>query len=138
MEQKYYWQGKNIKQVVIDEITDQLQNREGQEIYACDLGNELLNTDYYIIGTYEARQFVKEFIDEFNDLIEYQKSEYGEVLFESQEWERIAGQIVLTFGENALGQCDLLSDNWNDKIELTEKFIAELLNQLDDVNFEIV
>ena len=135
-ENKYCWEGKTIKEVVLDEINDQLENHEGQEVYACDLSNELLNADYFIIGTYEARQFVKEFIDEFSEMIHYQKDNFGEVLFQPEEWERIAGQIVLTYGKAAISQCEIVLEAWNDEIEISKEFISQLMNELKGLSFD--
>ena len=34
--------------------------QDGYSGYYCDLHNEVFNTDYYIIGTYQAKEALKE------------------------------------------------------------------------------
>ena len=41
-----------------EEIIESLE--DGYSGYYCDLHNEIFNTDYYIIGTYEAKKALEE------------------------------------------------------------------------------
>ena len=45
---------EEMKQEAIADIIEALEN--GFDGYYCDLHNEVFNTDYYVIGTYEARK----------------------------------------------------------------------------------
>ncbi len=41
------------KEEIRQHAIDQLNDGVGDNVYGCDLHNELFNTDYYIVGTYE-------------------------------------------------------------------------------------
>ena len=58
--------------------------KDGYTGYYCDLHNEVFNTDYYIIGTYEAKEALKEY-DVFEALEKvqtYEKDNFGEIYTE--------------------------------------------------------
>ena len=55
--------------------------QDGYTGYYCDLHNEVFNTDYYIIGTDEAKEALKEY-DVFKAIEKvqtYEKDNFGEV-----------------------------------------------------------
>ncbi len=58
-----------MKEEAIEAIIEALEN--GFDGYYCDLHNEVFNTDYYIIGTYKAKEALREYdVFEAIDLVQ--------------------------------------------------------------------
>lgn len=86
-------------------IQDILECLEWYNGYYCDLHNEVFNTDYYIIGTYEAREALKEY-DVFKaiELVQdYEKFNFGEVYTDISNPERLINMVYYIIGEEVLG-----------------------------------
>ena len=68
-----------------------------------DLHNEIFNTDYYIIGTYEAKQWLS---DKVFDVIEYiqdyEMENFGEVHTDFTSPEKVVNMYVYIIGEEIL------------------------------------
>ena len=68
-----------------------------------DLHNEIFNTDYYIIGTYEAKQWLG---DQAFDIIgiikEYEEDNFGEVNTELDNPEKVVNMYVYIVGEDLI------------------------------------
>ena len=47
------------KKEIIEDIIEYLENTGG--VYGCDLHSEVFNTDYYIIGTYKAKEALESY-----------------------------------------------------------------------------
>jgi len=97
------------KQVEIEEYTKEaLQERLNYDPdYLSkdfsDIHNELFNEDYYIIGTYEAKQWLGS--DAFNcigDIQEYEKAEFGESYTDLSDPEKVVNMYVYLVGEHIL------------------------------------
>tara|TARA_R100000406_G_scaffold84488_1_gene67507 strand:+ start:263 stop:634 length:372 start_codon:yes stop_codon:yes gene_type:complete len=95
------------------EITDFAKERI-QEIYdydqdkvtidnVYDLHNEIFNTDYYIIGRYQAKQWMgADAFDCIYDIQEYENSNFGQVTTDLSEPERVVNMWVYIIGEEIL------------------------------------
>tara|TARA_R110002020_G_scaffold55675_1_gene154270 strand:+ start:92 stop:466 length:375 start_codon:yes stop_codon:yes gene_type:complete len=70
-----------------------------------ELHNEIFNTDYYIIGTYEAKQWLG---DQAFDIIgiikEYEEDNFGEVTTELDNPERVVNMYVYIVGEDLINE----------------------------------
>ena len=70
-----------------------------------DLHNEIFNTDYYIIGTYEAKQWLA---DQAFDIIgiikEYEEDNFGEVTTELDNPEKVVNMYVYIVGEDLINE----------------------------------
>ena len=70
-----------------------------------DLHNEIFNTDYYIIGTYEAKQWLG---DQAFDIIgiikEYEEDNFGEVTTELDNPEKVVNMYVYIVGEDLINE----------------------------------
>lgn len=68
-----------------------------------DLHNEIFNTDYYIIGTYEAKQWLS---DKVFDVIEYiqdyEMDNFGEVHTDVTNPEKVVNMYCYILGEEIL------------------------------------
>ena len=110
--------------------------KDGFEGHYCDLHNEVFNTDYYIIGTYEA----KEALDEYDvwDAIEkvqtYEKDNFGELFTDLSNPEKLVNMLFYIIGEEVLFDMmdgiDAWSDNWNNLAD--EETNAKILEELGE------
>ena len=48
---------EELVQFTIDILNDSISENS---VYGCDLHHEIFNTDYYIIGTYQAKKWLEE------------------------------------------------------------------------------
>ena len=68
-----------IKKEIAFEMYDSFKNYESiQDMYLCDIANEYYNNDYYIIGIYQAKEWLKKYFDDMLETIEYWEDETGE------------------------------------------------------------
>lgn len=117
-----------LKQHAIDYIKD-----NEPTCYGCDLHSEIFNSDYYIIGRYQAEQWLIKHIGVFNaigEIQEYEESNFGEVNTDLSESEKVVNMLVYIAGEEILSNIEALSDNWNNRLdEEVCKLIIEELEQ---------
>lgn len=117
-----------LKQHAIDYIKD-----NEPTCYGCDLHSEIFNSDYYIIGRYQAEQWLVKHIGVFNaigEIKEYEESNFGEVNTDLSESEKVVNMIVYIAGEEILSNIESLNDNWNNRLdEEVCKLIIEDLEQ---------
>ena len=68
-----------IKKEIAFEMYDSFKNYESiQDMYLCDIASEYYNNDYYIIGFYQAKEWLKKYFDDMLEVIEYWEEETGE------------------------------------------------------------
>lgn len=104
-----------MKQEAIADIMEHLEDYSG---YYCDLHNEVFNTDYYIIGTYEAKEVLKEYdVFEAIELVQtYEKEQFGEVYTDLSSPENLINMVYYIIGEEVIGEMydiEAFNDNWN-------------------------
>ena len=97
------------RQEIIDFAKDRIQ-----EIYdydqdkvtldnVYDLHHEIFNTDYYIIGRYQAKQWLgTNAFDCIGDIQEYENDNFGQVTTDLSEPERVVNMWVYIIGEEIL------------------------------------
>tara|TARA_Y100000592_G_C5360908_1_gene263647 strand:- start:62 stop:436 length:375 start_codon:yes stop_codon:yes gene_type:complete len=86
----------------IQEIYDYDQDKVTLDnIY--DLHHEIFNTDYYIIGRYQAKQWMgADAFDCIGDIQEYENDNFGQVTTDLSEPERVVNMYVYIVGEEIL------------------------------------
>ena len=87
-----------------------------------DLHHEIFNTDYYIIGRYQAKQWLgSNAFDCIGDIQEYENNNFGEVTTDLSEPERVVNMWVYIIGEEILEDVvtDFL-DSLEDELEAEE------------------
>ena len=68
-----------------------------------DLHHEIFNTDYYIIGRYQAKQWMgADAFDCIGDIQEYENGNFGQVTTDLSEPERVVNMYVYIVGEEIL------------------------------------
>ena len=118
-----------LVQYAIDYLKD---NQPG--CYGCDLHNEIFNSDYYIIGRYQAEQWLVKHIGIFNaidEIKEYEEGNFGEVNTDLSEAEKVVNMLVYIIGEEILGESETLRDNWDSR--LSDEDIEAIINELTEL-----
>ncbi len=78
--------------------------KDGFEGHYCDLHNEVFNTDYYIIGTYEAKEALAEYDvwDAIEKVQTYEKDHFGEIYTDLSDPEKLVNMLFYIIGEEVL------------------------------------
>tara|TARA_R100000808_G_scaffold9248_3_gene25477 strand:+ start:2690 stop:3136 length:447 start_codon:yes stop_codon:yes gene_type:complete len=129
----------DIFQGVLNSIKDRLSDEtgvlggNGVNVYGCDLHNELFNTYYFIIGRYEAKNFLGEYVFEAMEVIkEYEQDNFGEVTTDLSEPEKVVNMLAYIIGEQILCESDYLQEKWDNK--LTEEDIKIILSDVEVIS----
>tara|TARA_X000001382_G_C3114763_1_gene161160 strand:- start:349 stop:753 length:405 start_codon:yes stop_codon:yes gene_type:complete len=124
---------KDIFQSVIDDIHDKLDDKVGLDAYGRDLHHELCNMDYFIIGTYRAKQFLGDDAFEAIEMVkDYEQSNFGEVSTDLSEPERVVNMLAYIIGEHVLAESDHLQDKWD--VCLTGDDLTKIAEEIACIN----
>ena len=125
---------KSVREELVSEIERNIKDHIGTEV--SELHHNLFNTDYYILGIYESKQWLKSHdldgLEVLNKVIQFEIDNFGEVsetrIKELTFYEKLVNSYVYWIGEEMLNEIDCLSDNWEKLLteEIAEKIIAEL------------
>ena len=124
---------EEMKQEAIADIIETLEN--GYSGYYCDLHNEVFNTDYYIIGTYQAKETLKEYdVFEAIELVQnWEKDNFGEVYTELSNPEKLINMVYYLVGDEVIGEMydiEVFNDNWNNTAdEETNEAIVKAMKE---------
>lgn len=117
---------RKIRNLIKDEIKDMIMDYK--DVHGCDLAYEMYNNDYYIIGTYKAKQFLKEYFDDMTECLEQHEEEFGETYPDITNPEKVATLLALFVAQDVLYESKTLDKCWNDKLEESDlKRIAKEL-----------
>lgn len=109
-----------MKEQAIADIIQILE--DGYNGYYCDLHNEVFNTDYYIIGTYQAKEALREY-DVFDaiELVQtFEREQFGEVLTDLSNPEKLINMVYYIIGDEVIGEMydiEAFNDAWNDEAD---------------------
>ena len=124
---------EEMKEQAIADIIETLEN--GFDGYYCDLHNEVFNTDYYIIGIYEAKKVLTEYdvFEAIDKIQDYEKEQFGEIFTDLSNPEKVVNMLYYIIGDEVIGEmCDIETflDAWNDEAdEETNKKIIEAMKE---------
>ena len=108
--------------------------RNGYTGYYCDLHNEVFNTDYYIIGTYKAKEALREYdvIEALEKVWTYERETFGEVYTDLSDPVKLINTLYYIIGEEVLNEMmngvEAWTENWNDVA--TDETNAEILKTI--------
>ena len=108
------------KEEITERFTDFIneQNQEWIESNLDDLHHEAFNTDYYLTGRYQCKQWLGDMaFDVINHIKEYEQFNFGEVSTDFSEPERVVNMYTYIIGEEVVHE-------WKEKRDL------RLLSQL--------
>ena len=97
---------QEIKSFALDrikEIKEYDQERYDQLVRDNELHNEIFNTDYYIIGTFEAKKWLSDQVFDIIEYIkEYEEDNFGEASTDCSNPEKVVNMFVYIRGEELL------------------------------------
>ena len=122
-----------MRREAIADIIETLES--GYSDYYCDLHNEVFNTDYYIIGTWQAKEALNEYdvFDAIETVQDYEKSNFGEVYTDVTSPEALVNMLYYIIGEEIIGDMyDIaaFANNWNNDAD--EETNAAIVSELND------
>lgn len=121
---------KNLETTIKMEVLERLQDGELEGMEIADAMYLLYNTDYYIEETDQAKQFIKDNIDELLEALEDYQFNIGEGYPDITNLQKLATLTVLYVAETLWNKLDTVHDNWDCTIykdtELYNKLIEEL------------
>ena len=113
------------KQDVKDYIIDQLQSDVGLDQHISDLHHYLLNQDYFIIGYWNAEQWLKKdngsIFEAIETIRDYEQTNFGQVSTDLSSSENVANMLAYILGEEILFN--------NDTYNLFTRFHNEYLDE---------
>jgi len=114
---------QELKQDVKDYIIQQLNDDVGLDQHISDLHHYLLNEDYFIIGYYQAEQWLKKdsIFNAIETIKEYEESNFGKVSTDLSSSENVANMLAYILGEEILYN--------NDTYQLFTRFNNEYLDE---------
>ena len=113
-------------------IIETLKN--GYSGHYTDLHNEVFNTDYYIIGRYEAKKALEEYgiWDAIEKVQEYEMDNFGKIYTDLSDPEKLINMLFYIIGEEVLFEMmdgiEAWDKNWNNQadVETNAAILAEL------------
>ena len=122
------------KEEALKDIKDYLEN--GGDCYGADLHDEVFNTDYYIIGTYEAKKALEQYgtYEAIGEIKEYEEFNFGKIFTDLSDSEKVANTLYYIKGHDAMDEIyDILKEDWNNEIsDETRKALIERINELTE------
>tara|TARA_R100001440_G_scaffold47361_1_gene67075 strand:+ start:3185 stop:3532 length:348 start_codon:yes stop_codon:yes gene_type:complete len=101
---KEYFKYKEIKEYFNDFISDASEALNDSD-FRDELHYHAFNTDYYIIGTYRAKQWLEDQVFEVIDIIkEYEQFNFGEVTTDFSSPERVVNMYAYIVGEEIVAE----------------------------------
>ena len=119
---------KEAREAIIEAL------RDGYDGYYCDLHHEVFNTDYYIIGTHEAKEALKEYDvwEAIEKVQTYEEENFGEVYTDLSDPEKLVNMLYYIIGEEVLYEMmngiEAWDENWNNIA--TDETNAEILKEV--------
>ena len=107
---------KETKQEIASLILDAINDGRLNDTYVCEIHNEVFNTDYFIIGYYDAEQWLINNYGVFaaiEKISEYEKDTFGEILTDSGSSEKVCNMLVYILGEEILSEVETISKYWD-------------------------
>ena len=116
-----YKQKEDVKNYIIQQLSDDV----GLDQHICDLHHYLLNEDYFIIGYYQAEQWLKKgngsVFEAIETIREYEQSNFGQFTTDLSSSENVANMLAYILGEQILYN--------NDTYNIFTRFHNEYLDE---------
>lgn len=128
---------EEMKREAIEAIIEALE--DGYSDYYCDLHNEVFNTDYYIIGTYEAEEALRKYnVFDAIDLVQtYEKDNFGEIYTDLSNPEKLINMVYYIIGDEIIRDMydiEEFEENWNNVAdEEANAIIVDEMKKMFDI-----
>ena len=95
---------EEIKEYFDDYIEENKEYLEESKYWKDDLHHHAFNENYYIIGTYKAKQWLGNMaFDVIEHIREYEQFQFGEVNTDFSDPEKVVNMYVYIIGEEIVG-----------------------------------
>ena len=139
-----YLKNNEIKNEVIDDLIDRLENYEDCESYGCDLAYYLYEDDNVNGCVFNYTQdnidWIGKHFDDIGEVWEELKFQFGEdYIGKLNPFEEPWKVVLIIFMEVAsylLGQCKTVDKNWNNEMKLTKAKIKAIKEELEEMRDE--
>jgi hypothetical protein len=121
-----------LEKNILEHILENVDNYEGT--YVSDLHNELFNTDYWVIGYYNAEKEILKHCSAFRaiEIIkQYEELHFGECNTSLSNEEAVCNMLTYILGEQALNRLDIVNNCWDKKVD--ESFIALIKEEIQNL-----
>ena len=129
-------QTESVTQHAVDYIDELLKPSpyEDIDIEASELHHLIFNEDYFIIGTWKAKQWLgSEVFEAIEKIKEYEQDNFGQVGTDFSDAEKVANMLAYVLGEELLSESKVLRDNWGNTLDrsLLDAIRCELAESVD-------
>ena len=108
-----------IKDYFFDYITDNWELIRDDKSFREDLHHHAFNTDYYIIGTYQAKQWLGDRAFDVIEIIKnYEQENFGEISTDLSNPENVVNMYAYIVGEE-------ITNKWLEKFNNIEVYYEE-------------
>lgn len=106
MENKFFTNEEAVE-VIVGYIKNNLESYETIDV--SDLHNDVFDSDYYIIGTYQAEKALEQYgvFSALGEIQEYEKNNFGEVYTDLSDAEKVANMLWYIIGEQTMVELGL-------------------------------
>ena len=120
-----------MKQELINYTIDMIEYLKGTEPEASDLHHEIFNTDYYIIGTAKAKEWVEKIgtFKVIGEIVDYETFNFGEVHTDCTDPEKVANMYAYIKGQEILDESKTLQRLWDKKLD--DDDLQDIINDLN-------
>ena len=132
---------KTLTEEIKERMISNLENMEGIEVYGCDLGYSIFESENInctaTYSTYKAREWIKEYFNELGEVVEHMNSAGYNIPNVFDEPEQFMVQVMLEYSYAVIAKCSIVDENWNEEVTLDEKaikLIVEQVNEVDEYN----
>lgn len=107
-----------IQHDVIEMVLDAISDNRLTDMEVSEIHNEVFNTDYFIIGSRDAEQYLQEFgvFEAIHIVKRYELINYGECITDLSDPEKLVNMLVYVQGEELLNSLSVITDNWDEKL----------------------
>lgn len=123
-------------------IINHVENQKGRNVYMSDLGSELtmgINVNgSATYSTFKAKEYLKEWWDEAGEYYEHE-----EKCFEFHKWNPFLNPeafhccMIIEGVDNLLFQVHIVSKRWNERVEIDDTLINQIIKAMKDPKLEI-
>ncbi len=116
---------------LVQHAIDGIKGRDLESTYGQDLHNSLFNEDYYIIGYYEAEQWLIANVGIFSaieEIKEYEELNFGKVSTDLSSSESVVNMYVYIKGEELINSLSVDLDGL-----LEKETISSIIEELEEL-----
>ena len=108
-----------------------LEHLKGTNPEGSDIHHEIFNTDYYIIGTYKAKEWINKFgtFDVIGEIVDYETVHFGEVHTDCADPEKVANMFAYIKGQEILDGSEAFHKLYHKKLD--DEDLQQIINELN-------